>query len=141
MSCAKIATYLDEEMLTTSTVTIAESHGPDDNLPRKAGDQVEKEISGRYLLRYLTRREIGQYLRGNGNKHFVTPTAYSSSDCISWLALPAVNVRRTHVLLLKPSEIKEIWGPRRIKGGFGIEYLLPYGFPQQALAFAWELEI
>jgi hypothetical protein len=89
-------------------------------------------------LRYLGRREIGLYTRGNAGIHWVTPTPYSSRDCATWLNLPAPDKLRTHVLLLNPVHIPRIAGPRRIEGGLGIEYMLPNGFPAKALVFTWE---
>ena len=44
-------------------------------------------------------------------------------------------------MLLKPEEITEVWGPRWIRFGGGIEYYLPRGFPAAALAFQWEMEV
>jgi hypothetical protein len=43
--------------------------------------------------------------------------------------------------LLKPWEIKDILGPRWIALGKGIEYLLPDGFPKEAVALGWELQL
>lgn len=143
MSCAKIATYLDEQMLIKIGAAIAESHVADDDLPKKSGGDVEKELCGRFLLRYVTESEpeLKSYVYGHKARLWVTPTAYSPRDCVSWLALPAPAFRRGHVLVLRPSEIPEAWGPRRVYAGFGIEYLLPHGFPGEALEVRWPLEI
>jgi hypothetical protein len=84
---------------------------------------------------------VRQYLYGNGARHFVTPTPYSAADCVSFLALPEPTVRRGHLLLLDPGKIDEILGPRWVEAGQGIEYLLPHGFTQAALAFPWAVEL
>jgi hypothetical protein len=128
-------------MLRNSGVRIAESHVIDSALPRKSGSEVAQELGGRYLLRYLSRQQIGQYARGHGGIHWVTPTPYSSRDCMTWLNLPAPDKPRTHALLLDPERIPSIAGPRWIEGGLGIEYMLPDGFPAEALVFEWEWPI
>jgi hypothetical protein len=138
MSCARIATYLDEMMLRGSGVDIAQSYEDDSDLPLKNGTDVARELGGRYLLRYLSKSQIGRYTKGSTDRHWVTPTPYSSQDCITWLNLPAPHKRREYVLLLNPMHIPSIAGPRWIAGGFGIEYVLPQGFPANALVFRWE---
>jgi hypothetical protein len=140
MSCGHLATYLDHDMLLKKT-NIASSSTPDTALAVKTGAVVAEELSGRLLIRYLRRSEVGQYLYGNSARHFVTPTPYGSADCVTFLALPDPTVKRGHLLLLDPSKIEEISGPRWVEAGGGIEYLLPRGFPQAALAFRWELQL
>jgi hypothetical protein len=44
-------------------------------------------------------------------------------------------------MLLKPGEIAEVWGPRWVRFGGGIEYYLPRGFPPEAVALSWEVEV
>jgi len=80
-------------------------------------------------------------MRGSGEPHWVTPTAYAPEETISWLALPALRDPRPYVVLLKPGEIADIWGPRWVRFGGGIEYFLTQGFPAAALAFPWEIEV
>jgi hypothetical protein len=50
-----------------------------------------------------------------------------------WFALPAPDHLRRYVVLLKPEEINEIWGPWWVRMGGGIEYYLPEGFPWDAI--------
>lgn len=93
------------------------------------------------MLRYLPREQVGRYRTGSRERHFVTPTPYSAQEAVSWLALPLPLVKRGFVMLLNPSAIEQVQGPRRIAGGGGIEYILPSGFGQQALVFSFELQI
>jgi hypothetical protein len=52
---------------------------------------------------------------------------------VAWLALFAPLLARRHALVLNPEEIDVIRGPAWIRGGQGIEYYLPSGFPQAAV--------
>ena len=83
----------------------------------------------------------GAYTSGTTNPQLVTPTPFAPEETVSWLALPSPRSPRPYVLLLKPEEIPDIWGPRWVRFGGGIEYHLPNGFPPTALAFTWELEV
>lgn len=128
-------------MLVAHGVTIAASAVATSALAHKTGRQVAGELGDRYLCRYLLPHQVGQYVAGSGNPHWVTPTAYAPEETISWLALPTPRGPRPYVMLLKPGEIVDIWGPRWVRLGGGIEYVLPNGFPAAALAFPWELEV
>ncbi len=121
--------------------TIAASSVLNGTLPRRPGPDVAKELGDRYLLRYLLPHQVGAYTSGSTDPHWVTPTAYSPEETVSWLALPAPRFPRSYVLLLKPDGIPSIWGPRWVRFGGGIEYYLPLGFPATALAFPWEVEV
>lgn len=138
---SRLATQLDHEMLSAHSVAIAPSSTPDRGLAMKTGGQVARELCGRYLLRYLLPHQVGRYTGGSTASHWVTPTAYAPEETISWLALPAPRDPRPYVMLLKPEEIADIWGPRWVRFGGGIEYYLPSGFPTAALAFRWELGV
>jgi hypothetical protein len=78
---------------------------------------------------------------------YVTPTPYAPEETISWLFLPSARVPRTHVLLLDPAKIPLIQGPMWVAAGAGIQYVLPQGFPAQAIIVPgargarWELEV
>ena len=64
------------------------------------------------------------------------PVVFAS---VAALALPFQTERRTHAILIDPAKVPSIQGPRRIAGGSAIEYVLPNGCPDTALAFAWAL--
>jgi hypothetical protein len=141
-SASWLATLLDQEMLeVVRGVTIAPRFTSEANLPSKAGREVADELGGRYLMRYLLPHQVGLFTKGHNGRHFVTPTPIGSSDLNSYLTLPAPRRRRPYLLALKPSEINSVLGPRWVSGGRGIEYVLPAGFPQSALVWAWELQV
>ncbi len=122
-------------------VEIAAGVTPDDSLPPKSGRDVAIELGGRYLLRYMLPRQVGKYALGSPDRHFVTPTAYSPEDTVSWLYLPKPNEKRRYVMLLDPAKIPYVQGPRWVHLGKGIEYILPHGFPREAVVGRWELEV
>ena len=99
------------------------------------------ELGGRLLLRYLTPAQVGSFTNGSDREHYVTPTPYAPDEAIRWLALPGVTVPREHALVLDPASIDVILGPRKVRWGGGIEYILPDGFPKAALHFAWEVVV
>ncbi len=109
-----LATLLDQEMLELKrSVSICHRLMPDTQLPQKSGQQVANELGGRYLLRYLLSHQVGQFTVGSNHRQYVTPTAYSPEETISWLALPAPKQPRPYALLLDPARMPdtEILGP------------------------------
>jgi hypothetical protein len=136
-----LATSLDQEMLEGHGVSIASRTTVDEDLPSKSGTQVSHELGSRYLLRYLAGHQTGLYTIGSDRRHFVTPTPYSAAETVSWLALPLPTQDRAFVLMLDPGKIATIIGPRWVRCGKGIEYILPFGFPKEALALAWEVQV
>ena len=141
MSCGHFATRLDLEMLLAQGVTVSASHVPDEDLPCKTGEEVARELAGRPLIRYLRREDVSRYVFGDENRHCATPTPYSVEDLICFLNLPDPLSARTHCLLLDPSRIPKILGPRYIAWGGGIEYILPDGFLQEDLMYEWALQV
>jgi hypothetical protein len=146
MSAPFLATVLDEEMLVSRGVNISPGYTLDTALPVKTGAQVAVELGGRYLIRYVTRAQVGLFAGGSAGLHWVTPTPYSPTDTVKWLGLPAPLKPRTHALLLNPEKIPVILGPRRVHAAAGFEYLLPEGFPKLALAGpggvgSWEIVV
>jgi hypothetical protein len=133
-----LATFLDLEMLRG---LVADAHTPDDHLPKKPGGEVAGELCGRYLIRYVRAEQVGRFAAGSNDKHWVTPTPYSPEETVGWLALKDPMTPRPYAMLLDPSRIDEVWGPRRVLGGQGIEYLLPGGFSQAAVILGWEMEV
>jgi hypothetical protein len=133
---------LDQEMLEiVRRVRIARRVTPDANLPVKRGQVVAHELAGRYLLRYMLPHQVGQIREGSPARHFVTPTPYSADDVVAWLYLPKPTGRREFVLLLDPGKIAVIQGPRWVRLGNGIEYILPEGFQREAIVAGWELNM
>jgi len=114
----------------------------DHNLQTRSGSLVAAELGNRLLLRFLPPSQLGSYTSGScGRKHWVTPTPYTPQDAAVWLALPDALNLRTFVMLLDPSKIPDIQGPRWVRYGHGIEYLLPNGFPGAALIYPPELPV
>ena len=95
--------------------------------------------------------QVGTLLNGTTNRQFVTPTPYSPEETVSWLALPSPSQPRPYVLLLDPAQLQDVYGPRWVHMGGGIEYILNTGFPPNAIArispdpsnppAIWELEV
>lgn len=139
-TCSAIATRLDEEMLSLRPAHVYPAYTPLHAMPARTGADVSAELGGRYLLRYLMRRQYGQFTTGSSNLNFATPTPYSPTETISWLALPTPT-RRDFVLFLDPNLLPEVRGPRRVMLGGGIEYVLPKGFPLSALVVNWPIPV
>jgi hypothetical protein len=131
---------LDQEMIESRGNAIAPRLVPAAALPIRSGAEVAAELGDRLLVRYMLRNQVRRYSAGSTVEHFVTPTPLAASDLVSVLALPAPQSRRTFGLLLKPWAIPEIKGPRWVRGGTGIEYILPFGFPPEAV-LRWELKL
>ena len=145
--CSRIATQLDAEMLRSRTL-IHPVGTRFDLLPRVPDPAAQ--LGSRLLLRYLLPEQVGEFTGGTDRAQYVTPTAYAPGETISWLALPPATGPRTWVLLLDPAFLRDVRGPRWIHFGGGIEYVLPYGFPAEAVAEIgagpagagrWELEV
>jgi hypothetical protein len=134
MVASWLATMLDQESLAARGVFIADRATRDEDLEARSGADVARELSGRMLLRYLLDEQVDLFKDGSiGHKHWVTPTPYAPPETIKWLCLPRPNLPRQYVMLIDPAKVNAIKGPRWIRGGLGIEYFLPDGFPQQAL--------
>lgn len=145
-TCSFLATTLDEEMFHRtvplfSTSIASATTSVSDPSYSKNGWQVTYELGGRYLLRYLLGHQTNKFLNGSNQTHWVTPTPYRAQATISWLALPKPKRPRNFVLLLDPQEIEKIWGPRWVRFGHGIEYILPDGFPADAVVAGWPKEV
>ena len=146
-----LATWLDLDHLVQRQVTL---HGPLDGvggganvIPVRAGTSVAEELGGRKLLRYLTAVQFGQFRNGSDAEAYVTPTPYTSDEAGTWLVLPIPWIRREHVLVLDPARIPRIQGPMLVAGARGVQYILPEGFPAEAIVVPgapgvhWEIEV
>ena len=109
-------------------------------MPPRPGPDISAELGGRYLLRYLIRKQYRLFTTGSGSLQFVTPTPYSSTEVISWLALPTP-ARREFVLFLDAMYLSNVRGPRRVLLGGGLEYLLASGFPASAILVGWQVPV
>ena len=141
MSASRLAKILDQEMIERAGTTIAPATTLDAHLPRRAGSDVSRELGGRFLIRYMLHRQLGSFRGGSTAKHFVTPTPLSVASVGPYLALPSVSEPRPFALLIDAAAVTVVQGPRWVRGGDGIEYLLPDGFRPDALALPWEIQI
>jgi hypothetical protein len=146
-TCSRIATDLDAEMLVKQT-TIAPIGTDPRHLPLVR--DLEDQLGGRYLMRYLLASQLGTLTSGTTLEQFVTPTAYSPEETITWLTLPPSAGFREWVLLLDPASLTNVYGPRWVRLGGGIEYILASGFAANAVVDAapgprgssrWEIQI
>lgn len=146
-SSSILATWLDHHMLLDRQISIADPGTPIDTLPLKTGQDVYEELGGRYFIRYIVPAQVGRFSHGDEGKHYVCPTPYTPSETLSWLVLPAGAEPRTHALLLDPRRIASVRGPQWVGLPGGIQYVLPNGFPQDAIVVpgtpgaAWEIVV
>ncbi len=141
---ADLAIILDEEMLGQHNAAIAAPWTPDDQLPECTS--LASELGDRYLVKYLRRGDHTRYSVRSGisyfpGVHFVTPTPLARSQLIPVLNLPSDLPAPRYALLLDPAHVTAR-GPRRIRGGHGVEYVLFSGFPSTAIAApGWPITI
>lgn len=140
-----LATTLDEEMLRLRVPSVDIGPREEDMngliLRQKAGTAVFDELGGRYLVRYLLEDQVGTFRAGSADQHWVTPTPVALQDLPFFFTLPGGNRERPYAMLLDPRAIAQIWGPRWVWLGAGIEYLLPSGFPAAAIVRGWEVQV
>jgi hypothetical protein len=123
-----LSTELDAVMLGK---TIQPSHCPTKDLPARTGAEVWDALNGRYLMRYVDYGSVHE--AGREIETFVCPTPYAGEDLSEWLALPRPDLVRDYAVLIDPRGIAEIKGPRWCSSGGGIEYILPKGYPKEAI--------
>ena len=139
MTNSRLATLLDEFMLVQASVgAIYPSGTLNAQMIPKDGAAVSNELGGRYLCRYLTPVRAVQPLTATSMSTYVTPTPFTPNEAGRWLAVPAPTVLRTHVILIDPGQLSlaqgyPILGPKWVRGGLGIEYVLPAGYPVNAI--------
>ena len=127
-----LATNLDAEMIRTGGHTIYRANTADSRLPTVAGNAVFDQLGGRWLMRYIRPYSLADYDPNSPRSHFdgpayVTPTPYSTDDVISWLALPPHLPAPNYAVLIDPRAVDAL-GPRWVRLGNGIEYVLPNGY-------------
>lgn len=130
-SSARLATSLDAGMLERRAMIYAPNTRLAD-LPEVT--DLETQLGGRWLLRYLLAEDVHRLEQGTTQRQYVTPTPYAPQETIRWLALPAAASPRRYVLLLEPGALSAVYGPRWVRMGSGIEYVLDRGFGPEAIA-------
>lgn len=142
MSVAELATLVDIEMLLAVGLTPSPWHVSTAALPEYSGLEVASVTGYRHLLRYLRPHQLGQFLDGSPREHFVSPTPYAVEDSVRFLMLPDHLHPPRHVLVLETAAIARIRGPRMVRLGLGVEFVLPDGFTAEALVPpGWEREL
>jgi hypothetical protein len=150
MPAVELAVTLDYEQLLNAGAEIHPSNMSDADLPARKGPDIAKELGGRWLVRYLTAKQQQRmaqepYLQYSGEpdqKIYVTPTPLPPRLAIRVLALPNAAVPRTFRVLIDPSKVRLVLGPRWVRGGTGIEYVLPRGYgPSALVAPRWPLPV
>jgi hypothetical protein len=131
---ADLSIILDTEMLGRHGVVLAPPWTPDSALPKCA--DPETELGGRFLLKYIrkadrTRYSIFSSITHFPGVHYLTPTAICKEEVARILALPPF-ATPGYAVILDPAYL-ELYGPREIRGGSGIEYVALNGFSSSAL--------
>lgn len=124
-------------MLLANGATVAASHVPDAALPMVTN--LPGQLGGRMLLKFVRADQLATYtLAPVGTRWtrcaYLTPTPYCADDLPAALNLPAGMLPPTHALVLDPAGLVAV-GPRRVRWGTGIEYVLPYGFAESDIAW------
>jgi hypothetical protein len=138
-----LALALDEEMLGRHGVVIAPPWTPDTALTPCS--DLATQLGGRYLLKYVRRDDHRIYSAPSRTArfpgvHHVTPSVICRGDLVSALNLPPLNPPR-YALLLDPARLDAL-GPRRIRGGRAVEYVLLHGFTLDAIVPpGWPVEV
>jgi hypothetical protein len=148
-TCSRIAMVIGSEMLSNNGIHIYPQGTPLTGM--SPVNNLSTQLSGRYLLRYLLPHQLGRFLNGTSTRQYVTPTPYAPEETASWLALPAPDQPRPYDLVLDPTQLHDVFRPRWVQMGGGIEYILNTGFLSNAIANVspdpstspakWELEI
>ncbi|MFI0827282.1 hypothetical protein ACH4Q7_22820 [Streptomyces roseolus] len=98
-------------------------------------------LKGRLLVHYLWPGRREDFSQGIERKMWVTTTAYSAEDASPYLRLPFPDVLRRSVILIDPLKVRGLRGPKHVARGGGIEFLLPFGAPAEAIMEGMEVKI
>jgi len=129
-----LATWMDAKMLLDAGTPIAPALVPGAaSLPGRTGADVARELHGRPLVRFLLAKDTTRFNKGSDAETYVTPTPYTPEEAVRYLVLPGKPTPRRSALLLNPELIDEIIGPMWVATGRGIQYILPKGFPEEAI--------
>ncbi|MEW1735862.1 hypothetical protein AB0346_07920 [Nocardia beijingensis] len=129
-----LAINADINMLQHHGVTVYPENIADSALP--PCPDLAQDLGGRYLIKYIRQDSFNRLSAMSGITHFpgrhhVTPTVLCAADLGKALHLPPLPNPK-YALLLNPAKVQAV-GPRRILQGIGIEYILPNGFPVDAI--------
>ncbi len=140
----RLALTLDEEMLAQRGVVVAEPWVADTDLPLCTN--LVGQLGGRYLLKYVRKEDRSRYsppfsgITTYPGVHYLTPTAICREELIGTLNLPPLPPPK-FALILNPAYL-QAHGPRRVRSGQAIEYVLKNGFLSNAVVSpGWPVEI
>jgi hypothetical protein len=102
--------------------------------PRR-GATVAREMRGRFLARYITAAQAVSMTGPTpmNSEVYATPTAYSPEEAPVWLITPGSVGTRPYVVLLDPAVLVWIIGAMLVGPAAGIQYVLPQGYPAEAI--------
>jgi hypothetical protein len=138
-----VAINLDKEMLGRHGVSIAPGWVANRDLP-KCTDLVA-ELGGRHLIKYIRSDDLNKFSKLSrvkyfSGEHYLTPTVVCRPELPEVLALPPYKVP-DYALFLDPAKLDAV-GPRHVRGGSGIEYVLLDGFSVDAIVEpGWAVKI
>jgi len=131
----QLAITLDEEMLMRNGVDVFRPDTDIDDLP-EASD-LSEQIGGRFLMKYLRSGDHKRYSVISKKTyfdglHYLTPTPLCTANVVEALALPTDLDTPSYALILDPKKIVA-YGPRRVRGGRAVEYIVKDGFALDAI--------
>lgn len=138
---SRLAHNLDERMLSSRLLRevaagqgrrIAAPGTDDADLWPVQGVIAALELGNRFLIRYLTGSKLKSAPVGTTEPTFVSPTPFTPTEAAIWLALPGTELRNWYILL-DARRLGLVSGPRYAQFGGGLEYLLPDGYPEDAV--------
>ncbi len=136
-----IAVHLDAEMLLRRGVSVASATTPESSLP--AISDPDRHFAGRLLVRYLRKGDLAQVTDTvwQNRAHSLTITPLCKDTLRRYLNLPSSLPPPTHALLVDPLLLPAIRGPRYVRLGFSVEYVVP-SLPDTAIVGPrWAVEI
>jgi hypothetical protein len=127
-----LATWMDATMLLERGVPIASAPPLGAVVPRP-GPIIGDELAGRLLTRYITPGQVGRFDHGSTFPCYTTPTPFSPEEALAYLLVPQADTPRDYAYLLDPRRIRVIQGTLWVAAARGIQYILPEGFPGDAI--------
>jgi hypothetical protein len=121
-------------MLIQNGATIFPSRTPDSLLP--SCTDLVSQLGRRYLIKYVRKPDRYRYsvlskVSHFSGVHYLTPTALCPDTIEAALRLPPFKIPQ-YALILDPSRLSAC-GPREIRGGKAVEYVLPNGYGVDAI--------
>lgn len=141
----RLALTLDEEMLGKHGTPVASPWTADADLP--LAKSLVTDLGDRFLIKYIRHNDRTRYsapfsgITHYPGVHYLSPTPLCRDELISALNLPAPLPPPRHALILDPAQLTA-HGPRKIRSGQGVEYVLLSGFPATAIVPpGWPVEL